>query len=160
MKYPLELKTKVLKGYFDGVDGIHGLERNGAALLCQDHLLMVLQILSSARSFPSMPICIPQSCSTERNSSELNWLPWSLLKILGTAYFRIAYSKAATQKLVSIVFDSCHDSTFLEQTSMMLTKHTVPHGDSQECTLPTNRKLRMLRLYHCGSLSYNCVYFF
>ena len=42
MKYPLELKTKVLKDYFDGVDGIRGLERNGAVLLCQDHLLMVL----------------------------------------------------------------------------------------------------------------------
>jgi transposase-like protein len=27
MKYPLELKTKVLKDYFDGVDGIRGLER-------------------------------------------------------------------------------------------------------------------------------------
>ncbi len=27
MKYPLELKTKVLKDYFDGIDGIRGLER-------------------------------------------------------------------------------------------------------------------------------------
>jgi len=27
MKYPLELKKKVLKDYFDGVDGIRGLER-------------------------------------------------------------------------------------------------------------------------------------
>lgn len=27
MKYPLELKMKVLKDYFDGVDGIRGLER-------------------------------------------------------------------------------------------------------------------------------------
>ena len=42
MKYPLELKKKVLKDYFDAVDGIRGLERNGAVLFCQDHLLMVL----------------------------------------------------------------------------------------------------------------------
>lgn len=27
MKYPLELKKKVLKDYFDGIDGIRGLER-------------------------------------------------------------------------------------------------------------------------------------
>ena len=45
------------------------------------------------------------------NSAEVNWQPWSVLKISGVPYSAIARCTAWTQKVASSVLDSSHAST-------------------------------------------------
>ena len=67
MKYPLELKTKVLKEYFDGVDGIRGLERTYGI----QHQL----ILSWIKSCGNPQKCLRQSKQTKETCLHLHEPP-------------------------------------------------------------------------------------
>src|SRR3954454_7367267 len=64
-----------------------------------------MKMLSIHRPRPSIEMRTPAAASAPVNSPEVNWLPWSVLKISGLPNRASACSKAATQNDTSIVFD-------------------------------------------------------
>ena len=59
-------------------------------------------------------------------ASEVNWHPWSELKISGQPYRSIASVKAARQNEVSKVFDNRQERTFRLAQSMIAARYTYP----------------------------------
>ena len=55
------------------------------------------------------------------NSSLVNWLPWSVLKISGTPYFAMMSSSNSTQKALFKLFEILYPRIFLEKTSIIAT---------------------------------------
>jgi hypothetical protein len=81
-----------------------------------------MKTLSSQRPRPSIEIRTPVRCRTEMNAVEVNWLPWSVLKISGVPNRASASSSARTQKSASSVFDSRHARTARLAQSMIATR--------------------------------------
>ena len=93
-----------------------------------DSYLMVLQnlsikILSKALPFPSIETKTPLLNNTFVKSLDVNWLPWSVLKISGFSFLSSAVFNALKQKSVVKVFDISHDTIKRENQST-----TAPHG--------------------------------
>jgi hypothetical protein len=87
-----------------------------------------MRILSRARSFPSMLISIPYSVRTLTNTSDVNWLPWSVLKIAGQPYSSIVSRKRFAYYNASIVLNIRQLKTFLENQSITAIRYTFPDG--------------------------------
>jgi hypothetical protein len=85
-----------------------------------------MNTLSIHRPRPSMEIFTPAACSTPVNRGEVNWLPWSVLKISGHPNRASASSSAALQNSTSMVFDTRQDSTFRVAQSITATKYRNP----------------------------------
>ena len=64
-----------------------------------------MNTLSIQRPRPSIEIRTPAPFSTSTNRGDVNWLPWSVLKIPGAPKRASASSTAAMQNSTSIVFD-------------------------------------------------------
>ena len=69
-----------------------------------------------------MEILTPAAISTLVKSREVNWLPWSLLKMSGRPNRARAYSSASRQKSTSMVFDTRHARIFRVAQSMTATR--------------------------------------
>ena len=65
-----------------------------------------------------MLIAIPAFFSTLVKSTEVNWLPWSVLKISGVPWRASASSRASMQKSADSVIDSRQARTFRLNQSM------------------------------------------
>jgi hypothetical protein len=61
-----------------------------------------------------MLIRIPFDSRTPIKTSEVNRLPWLVLKIAGTPQMAIASSSADMQNSASMVFETRHESIFRE----------------------------------------------
>ena len=70
-----------------------------------------MKMLSLQRPRPSIDILMSALARTPVKSELVNWLPWSVLKIVGVPYRASASFKASTQNRASMVFDSRHAST-------------------------------------------------
>ena len=81
-----------------------------------------MNTLSIQRPRPSMEIRTPACCNTPMNRGEVNWLPWSELKISGWPNRAKASSSASMQNSTSMVFDTRQDSTFLVAQSITATR--------------------------------------
>jgi hypothetical protein len=75
---------------------------------------------------PSIEMRTPASRRTPVNRGEVNWLPWSVLKISGLPNRSRASSSASMQKSASIVFETRHDSTFRLAQSITATRYRKP----------------------------------
>ena len=64
--------------------------------------------------------------STPMKSPLVNWLPWSVLKILGLPKRASASSSASTQNELSVVFDSRQLNTARLAQSMIATRYRNP----------------------------------
>jgi hypothetical protein len=74
-----------------------------------------MKTLSIQRPLPSMLIFTPRSVSFPVHSAEVNWQPWSVLKISGTLPVDFsAISKASRQRSVPMVLESAQPSTLRE----------------------------------------------
>jgi len=81
-----------------------------------------MNTLSIQRPLPSIEIRIPALASVLVNSVDVNWLPWSVLKISGLPNRARASSSAETQNPASIVFDTRQASTARLYQSMIATR--------------------------------------
>lgn len=82
-----------------------------------------IKILSKALPFPSIETKTPLLNNTFVKSLDVNWLPWSVLKISGFSFLSSAVFNALKQKSVVKVFDISHDTIKRENQST-----TAPHG--------------------------------
>ena len=85
-----------------------------------------MKTLSIQRPLPSIDIRTADFLRISVNSGDVNWLPWSVLKISGLPYFASASSKASMQNSTSMVFDNRQANTFLLAQSMIATKYKKP----------------------------------
>ena len=81
-----------------------------------------MNTLSIQRPRPSIEMRTPASLSTPVKRGEVNWLPWSVLKISGRPNRAKASSRASMQNSTSMVFDTRQDSTFRVDQSMTATR--------------------------------------
>ena len=85
-----------------------------------------MNTLSIHRPRPSIEIRTPELRSTPVNRGEVNWLPWSVLKISGRPNRARASSSASMQNSTSIVFDTRHASTLRVAQSITATRYRKP----------------------------------
>ena len=81
-----------------------------------------MNTLSIHRRRPSIEMRTPAACSTPVNRGEVNWLPWSVLKITGRSNRASASSTALMQNSTSMVFDTRQASTFRVAQSITATR--------------------------------------
>ena len=81
-----------------------------------------MNTLSIHRPRPSIEMGTPAVSSTPVKRGEVNWLPWSVLKISGRPNRVRASSRASMQNSASMVFDNRQDRTFRVDQSMMATR--------------------------------------
>ena len=81
-----------------------------------------MKTLSSQRPRPSIEIRTPACCSKPVNRGEVNWLPWSVLKISGRPNRAMASSSASKQNSTSSVFDTRQDNTLRVAQSITATR--------------------------------------
>src|SRR6202021_4240837 len=79
-----------------------------------------------------MLIWTPAALSVSIHSPQVNWDPWSVLKIPGLPYFPSASCSASTQKSGVIVFDTRQDRVLRLPTSMMATRYWNPCAIGRE----------------------------
>lgn len=60
------------------------------------------------------------------NSEQVNWAPWSVLKISGVPNFASASSSASTQKSAAMLLESRQARTLRLSQSMMATRYRKP----------------------------------
>src|SRR3954447_4496616 len=86
----------------------------------------------------SIEMRTPASRRTPVNRGEVNWLPWSVLKISGLPNRSRASSSASMQKSASIVFETRHDSTLRVAQSITATKleKAAPHRYIRDVCTP------------------------
>jgi hypothetical protein len=66
-----------------------------------------------------MLICTPRAFNASVNSSLVNWLPWSVLKISGCPCLLKASSSASTQNEASMLIDTrCASTRRLAQSTI------------------------------------------
>ena len=75
-----------------------------------------------------MLIVMPRALSAPVKASEVNWQPWSLLKISGTPWVCKACSRQSRQNPLSSVFDTRQASTLREYQSITATRYTNPRA--------------------------------
>jgi hypothetical protein len=75
-----------------------------------------------------MLIVMPCALSAPVNASEVNWQPWSLLKMSGRPKSCNACFRQSTQNPLSSVFDTRHASTLREYQSITATRCTNPRA--------------------------------
>ena len=81
-----------------------------------------MKTLSIQRPRPSMLIRTPWDASRPVKPSEVNWEPWSVLKISGASWQSSASWSASMQKEASSVLESLQESTRLLAQSMTATR--------------------------------------
>lgn len=81
-----------------------------------------MNTLSIQRPRPSIDTLTPFASSRPVNRGEVNWLPWSVLKIAGCPNCAKASSSTSMQNSTSIVFDTRQASTFRVAQSITATK--------------------------------------
>ena len=85
-----------------------------------------MNTLSIQRPRPSIEMRTSASLSTSVNSVEVNWLPWSVLKISGQPNYARASCSASMQNAPSIVLDTRQERTFLVDQSTTATRYRKP----------------------------------
>jgi hypothetical protein len=85
-----------------------------------------MNTLSIHRPRPSMDTRTPAASSAPVNRGDVNWLPWSVLKMSGCPCCARASSRASRQNSTSIVFDTRQDSTLRVAQSMTATSYRKP----------------------------------
>jgi hypothetical protein len=85
-----------------------------------------MNTLSIQRPLPSIDIRTSAAVSTSVNRGEVNWPPWSLLKIPGLPNRASASSSAAMQKSTSMVFDNRQLRTRRVAQSITATRYRNP----------------------------------
>jgi hypothetical protein len=89
------------------------------AIALQIHLLILDRapqsldedVVQRPRPLPSIEIFTPRASNGCVNSAEVNWQPWSVLKISGTRWSAMARSTVWTQNRASRVLDSSQART-------------------------------------------------
>jgi hypothetical protein len=81
-----------------------------------------MNTLSIQRPRPSMETRTPARSSTPVKRGEVNWPPWSVLKIPGRPNRARASSSASRQNSTSRVFDTRQDSTLRLAQSITATR--------------------------------------